>query len=72
MAIVYPAIPPRSGEVEKFYQAIVQQLSYHKGSGTPVSTVLPRFIGDRYLDASASDWYISYGLGITNWKKITP
>jgi len=31
----------------------------------------PRYFGELVLDTSASNIYIAYGSGITNWKVIT-
>lgn len=39
----------------------------------PIGNVVPRFVGEEYLDTSAgqSEWYKSTGLAAANWKKIT-
>ncbi|HBA9158612.1 TPA: hypothetical protein J1300_004407, partial [Escherichia coli] len=44
-----------------------------KQAQNPIGNVVPRFVGEEYLDTSAgqSEWYKSTGLSAANWKKIT-
>ncbi|WP_279435799.1 GDSL-type esterase/lipase family protein [Escherichia coli] len=44
-----------------------------KQAQNPINNVVPRYIGEEYLDTTAGqfEWYKSTGLSAANWKKIT-
>ncbi|MCK2809934.1 GDSL-type esterase/lipase family protein [Escherichia coli] len=44
-----------------------------KQAQNPINNVVPRYIGEEYLDTTAGqfEWYKSTGLAAANWKKIT-
>ncbi|EKH4437857.1 hypothetical protein O7X60_000258 [Escherichia coli] len=44
-----------------------------KQAQNPINNVVPRYIGEEYLDTTAGqfEWYKSIGLAAENWKKIT-
>ncbi|GCZ74114.1 endo-alpha-sialidase [Escherichia coli] len=44
-----------------------------KQAQNPINNVVPRYIGEEYLDTTAGqfEWYKSTGLAAENWKKIT-
>jgi hypothetical protein len=43
------------------------QAGYRSGSATPNGTILPRFIGEEYLDSTANVWYKSKATGLNDW-----
>jgi hypothetical protein len=47
------------------------QLSMPQGGGSPVGVLTPNFAGETYVDYNVPDIYMSFGTGITQWKKIT-
>lgn len=73
MAIVKPVWVPRSSdpnELRKWYNAIVERLSYQTYAGAPSGNVTPRWVGDMCLNTSAHTWYKSYGTGNTEWASL--
>ena len=74
MAIVEPIKPPRTDdpkEMEKFFREVAQRLSYLTSDGDPTGTVIPRWIGDRCLDVTNTEWYFSTGLTVAHWEITT-
>lgn len=43
---------------------------YISGSGSPVGSLTPLFIGQEYLDTSGNNWWRSNGTGNTNWVEV--
>jgi hypothetical protein len=73
-ATQYPVAPPHTlAEKEriKFFADIVKKFSLLSGVGTPLGTVAPRWVGDRFLDTSKYEWYFSHGITESDWKKVT-
>lgn len=40
---------------------------YISGAGTPISSIIPDFVGQNYLDTDNNIWYKSYGTEDTDW-----
>jgi len=74
MALAQPVKPPRTTdqkEIDRWYRVMTERLSYHTNAGTPAAVVVPRFIGDRCLDITNSDWYVAHGTTNSDWKVTT-
>lgn len=74
MAIVNPVQSPRTsdkGEIDRFFKALVQRLSYQTNAGDPNGTLTPRWIEDTCLDTTNHDWYHAVGITNTSWEQIT-
>ncbi|GAB5521730.1 MAG: hypothetical protein RhofKO_39810 [Rhodothermales bacterium] len=48
----------------------VGQVGYRSGSGSPLGSVTPHFVGEEYLDTSASAWYKSTSTGSNDWQPL--
>lgn len=46
-------------------------LTYITNAGTPVSAVVPQFIGQFCLNTTGSQFFIAVGLTSADWKAIT-
>ena len=69
-----PIRPPRTDDVketERFFKRVCELLSYFTNAGSPVGSIVPRFVGDMCLDTSNSDWYKAHGLTSSDWKSIS-
>jgi hypothetical protein len=75
MAIIKPVTIPRTTdqqEIRKFFEQVVERISYQTYAGSPASNIVPRWIGDLCHDTTNSDWYKSTGITDSDWHKITP
>lgn len=45
--------------------------SYVSGSGSPVGSVTPNFIGQEYFQTTGSNFFKATGLTSSDWKQIT-
>lgn len=71
-----PAVAPDSGLAIAFFNTQVELQSitvkdveddYRTGTATPVGSIPPRFVGERYLDTTGVKWYMSTGLTGADW-----
>lgn len=60
-----------AGDARRFMTKLTELLSYQTYAGDPTGNATPRWIGDRCLDTSNDDWYVSYGTANTEWKVTT-
>lgn len=61
-ALALSLLPPDIGVTD-----MVKRLVHNEGAGTPVSSVTPEFIGERYFDTTNSDFYIAKGVTSADW-----
>ncbi len=52
--------------LDRQLEELFRMLAKPTGSGAP--TVLPRYVGDEYLDETAGIWYKAVGLAVTDWR----
>ena len=71
MTTVNNITKPRFDNDPRWVERLMQLLSYQTYAGDPTSNTRPRWVGDRCLDTTNDDWYMSYGTENTEWKIIT-
>ena len=74
MAIVRTIGVPKTAdarELGRWYEKVAERLSYQTYAGDPTGNILPRWVGDRCLDTSGSDWYLATGTAAASWKAAT-
>lgn len=49
-------------------EEICRYLARRIGSGTPVGTLDPRYVGDEYFDETNGVWYKANGTATTDWQ----
>ncbi len=69
--VVNVNLPPTVSDQVAAAGGVFFNLPYLQGSGTPVSVVTPRYLGDNYFDISGGLWWKSFGNGITQWSKLS-
>lgn len=57
-------------ELDRQLEELFRLLSKPTGVVSPVGAVLPRYLGDEYLDTLAGIWYKATGLTTADWSAI--